>query len=440
MKTGMLHDEATIRVIASTLREYYTGKPLRLVCYPVCVSTSGHALFIENSLGSLIDEIIPLAVLITPNKSEAELILSHKQKVLTSALADMVSVSRELLNLGLKAVLLKGGHVTTTMTEVHELLETNPAVSLYKYGLLDENILQVGCSEEDRISRLVFDILQDWCGSGGAVETSIFIRPRIETTSTHGTGCTLSAAILCGLASGSTSNLSPLFAFLRADRRCLAPESVRNGTIYTHLGVLHPFPVGTGHGSLNYTHSVVSRSVPRCVGLLRPKPYPNLSVDLTGDRHPLICALILSTTPIWKVYVEHTFVKELGKRLLDKRCFVHFIKYVERADHTPWSDNPRRQDYHYLKYYPRASAWVSRDPPRRKFIQWIPQVTGREVNRPYGHGRRNAADSKCLARGFNEPQGALYSVGSRRERAGRNSRIHGNDCIRSLYNGYWVPR
>ena len=210
MKTGMLHDEATIRVIASTLREYYAGKRLRLVCDPVCVSTSGHALLMDNALGSLIDEIIPLATLITPNKSEAELILSHRQKVSISTLADMVCASKELLDLGPKAVLLKGGHVTTTMTEVHELLETNPAISVYKYGLLDENmnILQVGCSEEDRISRLVVDVLQDSCGSGGAVETSIFIRPRIETTSTHGTGCTLSAAIACGLASGLTSNLS----------------------------------------------------------------------------------------------------------------------------------------------------------------------------------------------------------------------------------------
>ena len=119
--------------------------------------------------------------------------------------------------LGSKAVLLKGGHVMTTMTEAHELLATNPAISIYKYGLLDENmnILQVRRSEEDQISQLIIDVLQDSCGSGGAVETSIFIRPRIESTSTHGTGCTLSAAIACGLANGLTSNFSPLSPFWR---------------------------------------------------------------------------------------------------------------------------------------------------------------------------------------------------------------------------------
>ena len=217
----MLHDEATIRVVASTLKEYYREKSLRLVCDPVCVSTSGHALLMDGAVGSLIDEILPLATLITPNKSEAELILSHKQKeVSISSLADMTSASKELLALGSEAVLLKGGHVTTTTAEVHELLGTNPAISVYKYGLPDENmnILQVGLSEEERIPQLVADVLQDSRGSGGEVETSIFIRPRIESTSTHGTGCTLSAAIACGLASGLKSNFSLPFTRLDTNR------------------------------------------------------------------------------------------------------------------------------------------------------------------------------------------------------------------------------
>lgn len=210
MKAGMLHNEWTIRTVASTLREYYEKKTLRLVCDPVCVSTSGSALLVESALGSLIDEILPLATLITPNKSEAERILSHERKKATiSGLADMVSASKELLTLGPKAVLLKGGHVATTMTEVSELLAKDPGISVYKYGLLDENmnILRVKLSAEDKISQVVVDVLQDsTSGSKGEVETSIFIRPRIESTSTHGTGCTLSAAIACGLASGLTGN------------------------------------------------------------------------------------------------------------------------------------------------------------------------------------------------------------------------------------------
>ena len=284
MKTGMLYDKDTIQAIASTLKEYHKEKRLRLVCDPVCVSTSGHALLADNAVGSLIDEILPLATLVTPNRSEAELILSHKRnKVAISSLADLVSASKELLTFGPKAVLLKGGHVMATMTEVHELLGKNPAISVYKYGLLTENmnILQVGLSEEDQVSQLVVDVLQDSSGSGGEVGTSIFIRPRIESTSTHGTGCTLSAAIVCGLASGLTSNFSPLFTFLETNHDRSVPEAVRNGTIYTYLGILHAFPVGAGHGPLNHAHSVVSRSVPRYVDLLSgSRTYLNASVDL----------------------------------------------------------------------------------------------------------------------------------------------------------------
>lgn len=218
MKTGMLHDEATIRTVASTLRKYYKDEIPRLVCDPVCVSASGYALLMDGALGSLIDEILPLATLVTPNKSEAERILSHKRKNVTiSSLADMVSNSKEILNLGPKAVLLKGGHVKTTMGEVNELLARDPGVSVHKYGLLDEdmNILQVRSSEGDRTPQFVVDVLQDSTSEpGGGLKTSIFIRPRIEPTSTHGTGCTLSAAIACGLANGLTSNPSiclPLF-------------------------------------------------------------------------------------------------------------------------------------------------------------------------------------------------------------------------------------
>jgi hydroxymethylpyrimidine/phosphomethylpyrimidine kinase len=269
IKTGMLYDQATVQVIASTLKKYYREKPLVLVCDPVCVSTSRHALLADSAVGPLIDEMLPLATLITPNKSEAELILSQKRnKVTISTLADMVSASKELLTFGPKAVLLKGGHVTATMTEVHELLGADPAVSVYKYGLLEENmnILQVGLGEKEQISQLVVDVLQDASGSGGEAATSIFIRPRIESTSTHGTGCTLSAAIVCGLASGLTGNPPSLFALVETNHGAV-PEAVRNGTIYTHLGILHAFPVGVGYGPLNHTHSVVSRFVPRCVGL-----------------------------------------------------------------------------------------------------------------------------------------------------------------------------
>jgi len=176
MKTGMLYDETTIQVVASTLKKYYREKPLRLVCDPACVSASGDALLLDSVVELLISEVLPLAALITPNKSEAELILSHKRKKVTiSDLADLVSASKELLTLGPKAVLLKGGSVTATTTEVRELLGTNPAISVYRHGLPDENmnILQVGLGEKDRSPQLVVDVLQESRGSGGEASGKI---------------------------------------------------------------------------------------------------------------------------------------------------------------------------------------------------------------------------------------------------------------------------
>ena len=72
------------------------------MCDPVCVSTPGHFPLVDNAVEALIDEILPLATLITPNKSEAEPVLSHKQKVSISSLADSVAESRELLTFGSK--------------------------------------------------------------------------------------------------------------------------------------------------------------------------------------------------------------------------------------------------------------------------------------------------------------------------------------------------
>jgi len=270
IKTGMLRDEATIQVVASTLKKYHRETPLRLVCDPVRVSALGDALLLDSAVGPLIDEILPLATLITPNKSEAELILLHRRKLKAtiSSLADMISASKELLTLGPKAVLLKGGSVTT-MAEVRELVGTNPGIIVSKYGLLDENmnVLQVGLGESDRTSHLVVDVLQCSVGAGGEVETWIFVRPRIESLSTRGAGCTLSAAIVCGLANGLTGNYPPPFfvPLWRLIAVGSVPQAVLNGTIHTHLGILHAFPVGAGRGPLNHVHSVVSRSVPRWV-------------------------------------------------------------------------------------------------------------------------------------------------------------------------------
>ena len=85
------------------------------------------------------------------------------------------------------------------MTEVHELLSANAAISVYKYGPLDEieyEYSRVRRNEEHRISQLVTDAPRDSCGSGGMVVKLAFVRPGIESTSTGGMGCTVSTTIM----------------------------------------------------------------------------------------------------------------------------------------------------------------------------------------------------------------------------------------------------
>ena len=331
VKTGMLHGEATIRMIASTLK-----KPLQLVCDPVCVSTSGYTLLADDAVGALITEILPLATLITPNKFEAELILSHVQeKISISSLADMVSASRKLLTLVSKAVLLKGGHMKTTMRDVHELVGRNPAISVHKYGILDQNmnILQIGLGKDPQ---LVVDVLQESRGSG-PVATSIFIRPRIESRSTHGTGCTLSAAIACGLASGLTSDKSLHFTFLETDHRHLSTGGCSQGDDLHPPGNCPRFPCPHWSRPIE-PHPLCGLEIctPVCLSVSGiPSACELLCRPGPGDRYPLTRTLISSTASAWKEYVEHTFVKELGKGTLDKKCFIRFIKYAEFIDYTP---------------------------------------------------------------------------------------------------------
>ena len=150
-KTGMLGDTATVLAVAAEIRRH---KIRPLVVDPVMVATSGDVLLAPDAIDTLRRELIPLADLITPNLPEAAQLLN--EPVATDEHV-MAAQAQRLMALGCKAVLVKGGHGT-------------------------------GAEAVD----ILF--------SGG---TSIrFAAPRIETRNTHGTGCTLSAAITASLAKG----------------------------------------------------------------------------------------------------------------------------------------------------------------------------------------------------------------------------------------------
>jgi hydroxymethylpyrimidine/phosphomethylpyrimidine kinase len=140
----MLPTAAVVREVVTVLTERPAGP---LVCDPVMVATSGDRLIDEDAVAAVRDVLLPRADLVTPNVPEAAALLGVTPADDLDALA---SQARALLDLGPGAVLLKGGHL--------------------------------GGSES-------VDVL----ATGGDVVLTR--RPRVATSATHGTGCTLSAAI-----------------------------------------------------------------------------------------------------------------------------------------------------------------------------------------------------------------------------------------------------
>lgn len=158
MKTGMLPSGSVISTVARLVREGVLPAP---VVDPVVVATSGDRLISERALKILVKELLPVSRVVTPNIPEAEMLTERTIETED----DMCSAAEAICNLGAKAVLIKGGH---------------------KRGKRHEP------------AGVAIDILWE---NGRPV---YFRAPMIDTTSTHGTGCTLSAAIATGLAHGQT--------------------------------------------------------------------------------------------------------------------------------------------------------------------------------------------------------------------------------------------
>ena len=144
VKIGMLSHPGIIETVAETMKRY---KPPHIVLDPVMVATSGDTLLSTDALDTLKKELIPLATLITPNIPEAE-------KLTRTAIIDTHKATEKLLDLNVNAALLKGGH---------------------EKGEHSTDILAIKTNNN--------------------IETHSFEEKRIYTPNTHGTGCTLSAAI-----------------------------------------------------------------------------------------------------------------------------------------------------------------------------------------------------------------------------------------------------
>ena len=149
VKIGMVSSPVIISSIVETLKRY---NPKYLVVDPVMISKSGYYLLKPEAKKSLIEELIPMAYIITPNTLEAEEISGMNIETVD----DMKEVGEKILELGPKYVLMKGGHL-----------------------------------EGDAVDVLI-----------GKDTFEIFKQERLDRKNTHGTGCTLSSAITSHLALG----------------------------------------------------------------------------------------------------------------------------------------------------------------------------------------------------------------------------------------------
>jgi len=187
MKTGMLANADVVAAVVDAVERYSLGS--RLVVDPVLLASSGEPLIDVPGMEALIDRLFPLAALVTPNVPEASVILGRALETVD----DLEWAARQLVRLGPRAAVITGGHLD------------GPPV----------------------------DVLFD----GESVRH--FNAARIETTSTHGTGCTFSAAIAARLALGGE-----LAAAVGGAKKYVT-EALRLAT-----------PLGSGHGPLAHGHSL----------------------------------------------------------------------------------------------------------------------------------------------------------------------------------------
>ncbi|MDQ3649676.1 MAG: bifunctional hydroxymethylpyrimidine kinase/phosphomethylpyrimidine kinase [Acidobacteriota bacterium] len=187
VKTGMLPTREVIEDVARLFRETNLPSP---VVDPVVRSTSGYDLIDDEALTALVSELLPLARVLTPNIPEAERITGMR----VTNEQEMRRAARVMREMGARAVLLKGGHL---------------------------------------FSADALDLLDDEDG------VQLFRNPRLETTSTHGTGCTLAAAIAACLARGM---------HLR--------EAVGTAKRFVTDAIRHAPQLGHGHGPINHNVAV----------------------------------------------------------------------------------------------------------------------------------------------------------------------------------------
>jgi hydroxymethylpyrimidine kinase/phosphomethylpyrimidine kinase len=180
-KTGMLHTEEIIKTVSSEVSKY----KFPLVVDPVMIAKSGTLLLKNEAVDALENYLLPKATVITPNRFEAEKLADTKIENLRNA----EIAAEKIFKMGPKAVVIKGGH-----------LEGNEAIDVLYYK--------------------------------GKFKT--FSAPRLDVKTTHGTGCSFSAAIAAELA-----------------KKTELPVAVEKAKKTVALGIKFGLKIGKGYGPVN---------------------------------------------------------------------------------------------------------------------------------------------------------------------------------------------
>jgi len=185
VKSGMLATTELVDAVADAIT--HLDLP-NYVLDPVMIATSGDRLLMREAERSIAERLVPLATLVTPNLDEARILTGDE----VGTVEQMERAASALVKMGAAAALVKGGHLELGPSDGVDVLATGAGVRRFSH-------------------------------------------PRLATTSTHGTGCTLSAAVAAGIALGR-----PL------------ERAVADALDFVHRAMAAAPGLGKGHGPLNH--------------------------------------------------------------------------------------------------------------------------------------------------------------------------------------------
>jgi len=214
VKLGMLAHAATVETVADCLNRH---QPAFVVLDPVMLATSGARLLTDDGIAALVSRLLPLVDCLTPNLAEAATLLGTRW---ATSEAEMADQGRALLDLGPRAVLMKGGHAS--LPEAIDILVTHEG-------------------------------------------TQRFAAPWVESRNLHGTGCTLSAAMAASIALGAS-----------------LADSVERAKVYltAAIGPARGLAIGQGFGSVDHLRpgATIRRRIATTKTGEKPTTRPDLSI------------------------------------------------------------------------------------------------------------------------------------------------------------------